>query len=244
MQVKWGNAALPANAAEVTAQLSVTQFTDGGAPLRYLVAWNVLGYLEGTGQADLSAKEAAFRAALLKPGQDFGLYLDSGAMSCEGVVSARTVTGTRVVNVSAPEAQGAEFVNRRTIGFTVTAELDVANTARAVVSWAETVTVQGNGGPRRAWCFPVNGPAFRQVVAPYSLVRATQSGAAVGYRARPAKPRPLFPDYLVNEAVTGSVATPQLLGGGYVNYPVQWSYTFERGDGPLVGMPLLPPGVL
>jgi hypothetical protein len=245
MQAAWGSTRLPVNGAEVTSQLSVVEQTDYGAPLRSLVAYNVVVWLTGESQSDLSLQELTLRAALARPNQDFILYTDSGATSSASILVSATATGTRCVSITTPEAQGAEFVNRRTVGFTVTAEYHVANMDRAVISWQERLTIIGNGGPRRVWRFPVNGPAIRQVMTPYSLVRAIQQGHAVGYRVRPTKPAPLFPDYLVNEGVAAIIDTPKYIGAGqYVNWPVSWSYTFERGDGPLAGVTALPPGVL
>jgi hypothetical protein len=245
MQAKWGKTALPVNGAEITSTMNVVEATDWVAPQRYLVAYNVVVYLVVDGQADLYAQDLSIRAALMKRNQDFVLYTDAGKASSAAILAAATASGTRVVAISTPEAQGAEFVTRRTIAFTVTGEYHVADAARAVVSWRETLTVSGNGGPSRRWRFPVNAPAIRQVVTPNSLVRASQRGQAVGYLARPAKPAPLFPAYLVNESDSGTIDTPQYMGNStYVNWPVSWSYEFERGDGPLVGVPGLPPGVI
>ena len=244
MQASYGNAVAPVNGAEVTSALTVSATTSYGAPLRYLVAYNVIAYLTGSGQDALSVVEDRFRAELMKPGKDFVLRTDSGKVSSAAILSKDTASGTRVISISAPEAKGGEFATRRPIAFTVTAEFHVADTRRAVVAWTETVSIVGTGGPRRAWRFPINGRAVRQVVTPYSLVRATQQGQAVGYLARPTKPKPLFPAYEVFDARAGSVTSPELFGSEYINWPVQWAYTFERGDGPLVGLPLLPPGVL
>lgn len=246
MQAKWGTSAMPVNGAEVTSQMSVVEATDWGMPLRYQMAYTVRVWFDGVGQLALTKSENDFRAALLKRDQDFVLFTDSGAQSSCKLLVKDTASGTRVTSISTPEAQGGEFVTRRTIAFTVVAEYDVTDSKNAVVSWQETVTVIGNGGPRRSWRFPVNAPAVRQIVAPYSLVRATQSGQAVGYKVRPRKPLPLFPDYVVNEAESLTVVTPRYMGVGRepVDWPVSWSYTFERGDGPLVGLPRLPPGVI
>lgn len=244
MQAWWGDTPMPVNGADVTSTLAVVDSTQAGRPLRYVVAYNVTTWLDGTGQADLSQKELAFRAALLQPKKNFILKTDAGGASSAAIYTDRTATGTRVVSISTPVAQGAEFVNRRTISFTVTAEYDVADAANAVVSWTETVSIQGTGGPRRAWRFPINAPAVRQVLTPNSLVVVTQQGQAVGYLKRPPKPAYLFPAYLVYDQPVTTIGTPTYLGNEFVNWPIAWAYRFERGDGPLVGAPALPPGVI
>jgi hypothetical protein len=244
VQARYGSVLLPVNGAEVTSQTTVCEATDYGAPLRYLVAYQVVVYLIGSGQAQLSLLEIALRTELSKGGKDFVLLTDTGQVSSAAILNSQTASGTRVVSISTPEAQGAEFVTRRTIAFVVTAEYHVANSDRAVLTWSESVSILGNGGPARRWRFPVNAPGIRQTVTPSSLVRATQQGHGVGYRVPPRKPLPIWPDYQVNEAALGTIETPKFIGNDYVNYPVSWSYQFEHGDGPLVGTPGLPPGVL
>lgn len=245
MRAYWGDTPMPVNGAEVTSQMTVVESTQWGRPLRYQVAYSVTVVLDGSGQADLSAKELAFRAALMRPDQNFVLKTDAGKNSSAAILVRDTANGTRVVQISAPQAQGAEFVTRRTITFTVVGEYHVRDAQNAVVSWRETLTIQGTGGPRRVWRFPINAPAIRQTVTPFSLVVATQQGEAVGYLKRPPKPLPLFPAYLVHDAVGLTLAAPTYIGGStYVDFPVGWSYRFERGDGPLIGAPSLPPGVI
>lgn len=246
MRAAWGTYLFPVNGAEVTSQMSVAEATDYGLPLRYLVAYTIKVWLDGDGAAALSLAEVRLRSALMTHNQDFVLYSDSGSATSSAVYARQSANGTRVVSISAPEAQGGEYVNRRTIAFTVLAEYHVANAQNAVVSWSEAVSIVGNGGPRRVWRFPINGPAVRQQITPYSLVRATQSGQAVGYLRRVPKPAPLFPLYMVHEAESATFQTPKYMGptGAPVDWPTSWSYTFERGDGPLAGVPKLPPGVI
>lgn len=249
MQAYWGTTALPVNGAEVTSQMRVAQAAEGGQPLRYEVTYSVTAWLDGSGQADLSNKERAMRAALLTPNRDFVLKTDAGTASSAAIYAAQTAGGTRVVSIAAPEAQGAEFVSQRTLAFQVVAEYHVSGAERAVVAWEESVQIVGTGGPRRVWRMPLAGPGVRQQVSTHSTVRATQSGRAVGYRGRPDAARPLFPLYEALEQRIIARSSPRNLGGfsgsdEYVDYGIAWSYAFERGDGPLVGLPGLPPGVL
>ncbi len=246
MQARWGNYFFPTNGAEVTSQTSVAEATDWGMPLRYQVAYTVVVWLTGDTQAELSQLELGLRAALLRRNQDFALFTDAGAASSAAFYAKDSATGTKCVSISTPEAQGGEFVNRRTVQFVVVAEYHVADSENAIVSWVETVQIVGNGGPRKAWRYPINAPGIRQVISPTSPVRATQSGQAVGYLRRPVRPPPLWPDYLMNESDTKGTGAPRYMGptGPPVDYPVTWSYTFERGDGPLTGVPRLPPGVI
>lgn len=244
MQAWWGNYPFPVNAAEVT-NVTTAEVSPQGLPLRYTSAYDITATLIGSGQIDLSNREAALRNALAIPKQDFILRTDNGRVSSSSIISKLTMSGTRVRNLKFSQSQGAEYVNRRTVQFTIDAVYLIANAANAMIFWKETVKIVGNGGPLRKWRFPVNFPiGIRQELSKASLVIAIQSGNAVGHTGKPHTPLPLFPNYLVNEAVEKGNDSPEFIGQGYINYPVSWSYRFERGDGPLIGLASLPPGVI
>lgn len=241
MQLWWGRYAFPANAAEVTSRTD-TVFSSSGFPLRYNIVYRVLATLDGNGQVELSEEEQALREALSIPYLDLILRTDTGAVSSAALLSRSSVTGARLTSgPNFSEAQGSEFVNRRTCEFEMSAEYVIRGAENAVVSWTETVSIQGNGGPNRVWRFPLNARPIRQVVTPYSLVRATQTGSAVGHLGYPTRPLPIWPQYLVNPAEAFSPGTPESRGKGFVNYPLSWSYQFEVGGVPLFAVPTLPP---
>jgi hypothetical protein len=241
MRLWYGSYAFPTNAVEVTSS-SRTEFSSFGRPVRYVVTYDCSGVVDGEGQAELTRAEDALRAALLTPYQDLMLKTDSGGNSSAGMISKNSLSGVRLV--SGPdfrEAQGAEFVTRRTFSFSMQAEYMIRGAENAVISWTETVSITGNGGPRRNWRFPLNTTPIRQEVTKYSLVRATQSGSAVGHTKRPTRPLPIWPLLMVNEADTKSYEDPESKGQAYINWPVRWSYQFEVGGQQLAGFPNLPP---
>jgi hypothetical protein len=241
MQLFWGQYRFPINGASTTSKAEAT-FSASGRPLRYIIKVGVLAYLDGDGPADLSFQENALRAALAIPYQDLILKLDTGQASSTQLLNATSVSGVRVV--SGPDftndAKDSEYVTQRTARFEVAAEYLIRGTENALVSFTESVTVTGNGGPDRNWRFPINGPPIRQVVTPYSLITASQSGTAVGHTTRPVPPPPLWPDYLVNPRHSHTKSTPEPHGRAWLNWPVKWSYSFES-DVPLVAMANLPP---
>lgn len=244
MQAWWGSFAFGVNAAEVTNDTQAT-ISPQGLPLRYTSTYFVKAVIDGTSQSDLSNKEAALRIALARPKQDFILRTDSGAASSAAIISQATMSGTRVRGIKFEEAQGGEFVNRRTVRFVIDAEYLIANAANAIVSWTETVRITGTGGPRMVWRYPINAAGVLQEVSPFSPVMATQSGQAIGHTRRPNAPAPLWPwPILKNESVTLGSNAPEFLGQAYINFGIDWSYSFERGDGPLFGVAGLPPGVV
>lgn len=243
MQASWGNFAFPTNAAKVTNR-TIAEMSPQGLPLRYITTYDVEAFLIGVSQTDLSQQEATLRVALSKPKQDFILKTDTGQISSSAIISKATMSGTRVRNIDFRDATDAEYVNRRTVTFSVDAIYLIANAANAVISWRQSIRIVGTGGPRRSWRFPVNAPSIRQQLTPFSLITATQSGEAVGHTRAPTPPFPIWPGYIVDESVDEGESSPENLGQSYINYPVTWSYRFERGDGPLIGSPGLPPGFM
>ena len=241
MQLFWGRYAFPVNGASTTSKAE-TAFSASGRPLRYIIKISVMAYLDGNGQSDLSSQETQLRAALAIPYQDLILKRDDGQPSSTQLLNASSVSGVRVI--SGPdftnEARDSEYVTQRTVRFEVGGEYLIRGTENALVSFTETVNMSGDGGPNRHWRFPINGPPIRQVVTPYSLITASQSGSAVGHTRRPVPPAPLWPDYLVHPRQTQTQTTPEPHGRAWLNWPVQWSYSFEA-DVPLVALANLPP---
>ena len=244
MQLVYGNLAFPVNGCEVTSRTSIERASTG-RPLRYKVALDVKAYIEGSGQADLTAKENLVRLALAQPYGNLKLLQDSGADSSSALVSNNSISG--VVIVDGPhfaEAQGAEFVNRRTATFTGEAEFLIANADAAVVQFQEEVSIIGTGGPLTTWRLAVNARPVQQVVYPFSTVKIVQVGTAVGHRIRPSAPAPFwaYPIEKVDRRriTTGSARRigPGILG--LIEPSVSWQYEYEW-DRPLIALPNLPP---
>lgn len=243
MQLFWGSDAFPNNAAEVTSAYTLVTADWGNIPLRYDAVFDIRVVIDGAGQAALSALEIAWRQRLAVKDRDLIFKTDAGGISSASILVRETMSGTRVRAIRFSEAMGAEFVTRRTMQFQVTATYKVKDAANAIVAWQESIVITGNSGPDTQWRFPINAPAIREVVTFQSLVRASQSGFAIGHSARPNRPPAIWPAYLVNPEDTIGLDTPKWAGREYYDFPVRWSYSFQRGDGPLVGLPSMPPGV-
>jgi hypothetical protein len=239
-----GNPLFNANAAEVTSDTTLIR-AESGRPLRYSMRIRVRGFLEGTSQADLTAKENNLRIALLNPYGDLVLQQDSGANSGLALTSNNSITG--VVIERGPtfsEAQGAEYTNYRTVEFEGSAEYLVPNADTAIVSWKETFSFVGTCGPVTAWRRAVNAGPVQQQIYPASTMRVTQVGRAVGHRVVPPVPPPRF-SYPIELVDRRRIVpeSPQRTGpgaGALVNYGISWEYTYES-DSPLAALPGLPP---
>lgn len=242
MQVRWGSYAFSANGCDLASRTRAV-LSETGRPVRYVSRVAVSGWLEADGQAALNTAEVALRNALATPYQDLKFLTDDGAVTAVSLLNSTSLSGVRVVN--GPEfagRDGAEFATIRQFSFEVEAEYLVTSARTAVLSFTETVSVVGTGGPRRILRVPVNAAVLvRQQVSPRSVVRATQQGSAVGHLGYPPAPRPLWPaPILLEDSVQVQKGSPKNLGQTWIEYPISWAYQFES-DGPLVGAPGLPP---
>lgn len=242
MQVTWGTYAFNSNGCDITSRTRLIT-SESGRPIRYLTRCSVAGWLEADGQAAISTAEAALRAALRINYVDLKFLTDSGAATATSLINSQTYSGVRVVDGPNFEGrEGAEYATVRQFTFDVEAEYLIADAANAVLSFTETVSISGDGGPRTILRTPINTPVLvRQIVSQKTPVRATQSGRAVGHTRYPSAALPIWPrPIFLGDQSTVTRENPRQLGLGYVEYPIAWNYAFES-DTPLVGAPGRPP---
>ena len=198
----------------------------------------------GSGQSDLTNKENEARAALMVPYKDFILKQDSGADSGTRLINQTSLSGVMVVDGPNFKTEGpGEYVNQRTLTFAVEAEYLIPGADTAIVSWEESISVRGNGGPDYVWRFPINADAISQPVSLQSLIITIQRGSAKGHTKRPKPPPPFagrIPGVFVNSAESYNKGSPKSLGKAYIEWPIEWSYEY-RSVAPLIGEPSLPP---
>lgn len=243
MQLYWGNYAFPVNQALITTNTRVIR-GDNRRPLRYVVTGNVTADLFGNSQSELTAQENLLRVALATPYVDLVLRQDNGQASGTSMINRNSLSGVMVVD--GPhflESTRGQYVNVRTAQFTVEAEYIFPGTQSSILSFTESISIRGTGGPRYNWRFPLNGPAVCQQLSLQSLVTTIQRGAAVGHTVYPSFPPPFAgrpPGIFVEESAVNEQDSPKAIGRGWVEYPIRWSYEY-RGVEPLVGSPSLPP---
>jgi len=258
MYVMYGDYRFPDNSCKVTTRSNVIE-NGSGVPYALDVSASVTCLFistatnEATIQSELSAQDLAARSALSVPGRNFGLYHDDGTLSSTRIINTpNMLKATRVTGVDAPAGDGPEYASVRTLFFTVEASY-LINAAVLVGpggspvtpgtgpngelldSWKETLTFQGNGGPRKLYQEVIDGPAIEQQVLPYTIVRATQSGTAVGILRPPPYPPPIFPNP-ISESFSQAQESPERTSQGHVKFPISWSYSFQSAT-PLVGTP-------
>lgn len=224
------NLFFPVNAAEVTEEIRPV-VNQSGRPIRYVLTMHCKCILDALGQLNCSAAEALAKRVLTAPYGSLSLLMDNGFPSAASLINNQTVSGVTIVDgPHFRNAMGPEWVTMRTVEFTMQAEVLNPGQANALVSFKQTVTKQGTGGPDRFWDFPCNGyPAIRQQLTSTSLVVTTQAGTIVNHTGpNPDPPPPLWPDYLVPRACSVSYDTPEPKGPlNWLNWATHYQYQFH-----------------
>lgn len=236
--MKYGTYSCPANGVKVTSQRDI-QRDKAGVPYQYTDKVRCDGYLEGAGQAALTAAENGLKAALKKPFQDLIFMQDSGAESATVLKQAGSITG--VVVTSGPHFQdvaGSEYATQRHFVFEAEADYPMTGVVGSrLVEYRETVRTSG-GGPLFVVAPAIEGPGQRQQVYELTPCTVVQSGYAVGFAAYPVPPAQLFPFALAEAPDIVEVSPDKMGANAYRLWRVEWSYKFVWPT-PLVGVPTL-----
>lgn len=245
MIASWGNFFFPVNQAAVTYRLN-TERGENRRELRRVFTVNCRATLDGSTQAELTIAENLCKIALAQPFQDFVLRQDNGSPSGIQLINATSLSGCRIIDgPNFPEALSPEYVNARTVEFTVEAVYLVPGAENAILAWQETISVQGSGGPGYVMRRPINTEPFPQQVSPSTPIITTQRGSAVGHMSEPRYPEPMFGrviqyGYYDAEAEVKDKGSPKALGRAWIEYPINWSYRWIHSR-PLLGTPTRPP---
>ena len=187
------------------------------------------GVLLASTQATISSTIETLEKAYETEGKDAGLYTDDGAGNISAVTphfldSGASVGGVKIQSISYPQGTPSEYATQRT--FTIVLFADFAGDG-GLVSFQESLSFQGTGGPRVVNVATVTGLGQQQITAQFSKVRIIQSGSSVGYQGRAAIPPPIFPQFELGEFRRISRDAPESNNGEFINWPTSWSYQFE-----------------
>lgn len=186
-------------------------------------------------QAGIKTVAVAFQSAYRQDGRDWGFYHDDGTISHISLPNSGSIGGVRVTNLQWSPQDPADYATG-TFQYSVTLEADYPLLLGGIISWKESVRITGTGGPKVGWAETIVGPPRAQTTQQRTLVRASQSGTAVGFGGYPLIPGPLWPDFeQLDQRQTGH-DSPEKQGGTFTDYPSSWSYSFVAPV-PLVGFP-------
>lgn len=158
-------------------------------------------------------------SALSQDGRDFR-YTVGGTLA-HSLLNAGSASGVKVLHYSFPKGDPAQLSTTRTFRFTLQATYD--DVEDDLVSWTDTVSIQGTGGPKFFIVDTVTVPVAI-LVSTNSAVYYTRTGAAVGYTDYPVAPGPptvgLEFGWRRNVARTSGRQT----GSGIRFFTTRWSY--------------------
>ncbi len=160
--------------------------------------------------------------ALALDGGDAVLHQTAGVIA---LLNTGSIGGVRVVERPAFLAQDGKGHWATGVPFRITFECDYPKFTDGLVSYSESITKVGDGGPRRVMLELDNGIPVTQTVSSNTPIQIIQSGTAVGFLAYPTVNDPIFPNAILapeDRAVTPD--TPRLARDTYVDWPIRWTY--------------------
>lgn len=151
--------------------------------------------------------------------------LQSDGSATQFVIGDGSLGGCRVIQPPSFALQDGKAHYTTGLPFTVVLEADYQDSNDTLVSYSETITKIGQGGPRRLVIELDNGVAQEQIVSSHTPVVLIQSGEAIGYQAYPFFNAPVYPNYVdLPDGYQVAYAAPRLEGNTYVEYGVRWNY--------------------
>lgn len=231
----YGNYAHPDNEANVSISRVGLEAEDGFV-YGYTETWNITGILHGDTDADLFKAMNDLLDAYSLQGRD--LIWKKGDTVMHQLLSQNTLTGTKVSTLPHfPKNTGGELTTFRTYNIVVEAEVPfVSFDAEAddfeplILKFEENINRTGTGGPKVAFLPTLTGKYQKQQLTQSSTITIVQSGMKVGLGGYPIPNLPLWPDDEHQERRQINQAATRRRNGVDLEYPIHWSYTFERNN--------------
>jgi hypothetical protein len=195
----------------------------------------VSGEIVAVGQSAINARIAEIKNAYALEGGTAVLLKDDGSESEYRLSSSGSISGVRIVdgpNFTMEEGK-AHWATGLPFNVTFEAEYFVSD-GDPLISYQETITKIGNGGPRVVWVELDNGPPVSQIVSTHTPVIVIQAGQAVGAAAYPYSyvPGYLFPANLDNPDEVNVHEHPRQSGNGHVDWTLSWVYRYTLNANP------------
>lgn len=214
---------------------------DAGIPWKYIERWDITGEIHAADQTALTTAILALQTAYGTHGKDLIFYQNDGNPSAHRIYSANTLGGTRVIQQpSFSHDDPGTYTTYVGYAVAVQAELPTNIVGGNLLSYEETLTFTGTGGPRYETIELRTGSPQRQRVTERTKCKATQSGRMVGLNGYFPKPPPIWPQYLDEPEVRVELGSPKTMGRGssrvQTEFVTTWSYSFTSPI-PLAGFP-------
>lgn len=227
MYAKYGGYPHDSDGTEVTTSQR-TEYNERGDAVSIVKTVNLNGTLSASSQSGMTSAINGMLAAY-KDGKDFTLYDDDGNPTPHVLTTRDADYGVRVIQPPS-FTQGVEVYGlTRTYSIVLEATYEAGKTPE-LVSFVETVSTQGTGGPEFAIVELLDLQPDMQRVRNYTPVFSQQVGSAVGKTMYQVPSPPLALGQIQSRDTRIVRGTPEIVGGNararYENYPIQWSYNF------------------
>lgn len=211
---------------------------ENGGLTSILATLDFQAVLHAADQYALSTRAAAIQSGILYNGKNVGFLHSNGTPSRLYLDSSQSQSGVRITRFPFPEPNiaGADYVTSLMLRCSFEAEYSAPNinpggapSPNVLVSYAESFSVTGDGGPRTAIQEYIKGAPEQFVLADQTAVYATQRGAAAveGFNKSFSQvSAPLFPDLLEHDS-KGETRTITRLTDGKWNCAIEWEYRFK-----------------
>lgn len=173
-------------------------------------------------------------------GGNASLTRSNGAWTAYNLPAAGSITGVRVVQRPTFLQQDGKAHMVTGLPFTIVLEAEYPAENSGLVSYSETITHTGTGGPRRVTLELDSGTPIEQIVSGNTPVTVSQVGEAVGRDGYPSVNPPIFPTQVnLPDGYVIARSAPRMHGKQYIDYPVRWAYNMTLLTLPSIPNPLL-----
>lgn len=229
---------------------ALPQYADNNVLIGTKYTANIQGFLTGTDAADLNTKWAAIQAAYASTAGDFKLYDNDATTELTSftIQGSKMIGGIRCTRCEVPMDKPGDLTTF--LNYEIDIEADAGGIGligggqsgqSTIVSWTESITVRGTGGPRFVLRENRNGAPQKQIVSQRTPVTATQRGEAVGLFNYPTPSNPLWPQHLLEPDREATRVSADTVGGTgnqqqRREYRNAWNYQYWA-PGPLTANP-------
>ena len=188
--------------------------------------WDITGRLEAPDRAQLTVALLALETAYSVGDLDLVFIdVDGVTPTAHNLISANSITGTRITNFDYVDSRNAEYSTFRHYAISVEADFDLSPFGTSLIeSFQDSLTFTSTGGPRFVVRTTLNGPPVRQQVAARTPVQAVQTGSATGRFSQPLPVDPIYP--LDEQLDRRQVTTTQSRNEGRTSFTTNWTYTY------------------
>ena len=227
MYWKYGNYTHPANEVNLVSVQQYPVYTDRLYRRTSRYRMTIAGELQYATQAELTTKITELMAAYDYDGYEAGLYQDDGTVTRHHLpLNGNLISGPRIMYRDFPKGDAAEYATKRT--FRVVLEAEYLEVESQLVSFQETLSFRGTGGPLWRMKMYAKGVPKPELLAQKTPQQIIQHGTVVGLQGYPLGflPAPLFPQWEHANQRSFNIQSPRRYGNMFLDFPMTYAYVF------------------